>query len=184
MSFNNSKRDLPQINEAIRAPQMQLITQDGQNVGLVSRSQALSMAREADLDLVILAERGKDGFPVVKIMDYGKVVYEKKKKLAEAKKHQKTIEVKEIKIRPKIGEHDYQTKIKHAIEFLEKGKRVKITLFFRGRENVTKDVRGPELFQKVEDSFKLHGFASNLVHEQDSQMGQVWSRTYYLKSTK
>lgn len=183
MTFNNSKKDLPPINENIRAPQMQLITQDGQNIGLVSRSQALSMARDVSLDLVILADQGKDGFPVVKIMDYGKVLYEKKKKQAEAKKHQKTIQVKEIKIRPKIGEHDYQTKVKQAIEFLKEGKRVKVTLFFRGRENVTKDVRGPELFQKIENSFQEHGF-SNLTHEHDSQMGQAWSRTYYLKTTK
>ncbi len=183
MTFNNSKKDLPQINENIRAPQMQLITQEGQNIGLVSRAQALSMARDVSLDLVILAERGKDGFPVVKIMDYGKVLYEKKKKLAEAKKHQKTIQVKEVKIRPKIGEHDYQTKIKRAIEFLQDGKRVKVTLFFRGRENITKEVRGPELFRKVEDSFREHGFSS-LMHEHDSQMGQVWSRTYYLKTAK
>lgn len=184
MTFNNSKKDVPLINENIRAPQMQLITQDGQNIGLVSRSQALSMARDAALDLVVLTERGKDDFPVVKIMDYGKVLYEKKKKAAEAKKHQKTIDVKEVKIRPKIGEHDYQTKIKQAINFLESGKRVKVTLFFRGRENVTKDVRGPELFQKIEDSFKGHGFTNNLVQENDSRMGQVWSRTFYLKSSK
>ena len=95
----------------------------------------------------------------------------------------KVIQVKEIKIRPKIGEHDYQTKIKRAIEFLQDGKRVKVTLFFRGRENITKEVRGPELFQKVEDSFREQGFSS-LIHEHDSQMGQVWSRTYYLKSAK
>ena len=172
MTFNNSKKGLPQINENIRAPQMQLITQEGKNIGLVSRAQALSMARDVSLDLVILAERGKDGFPVVKIMDYGKVLYEKKKKLAEAKKHQKTIQVKEVKIRPKI-----------EIEFLQDGKRVKVTLFFRGRENITKEVRGPELFRKVEDSFREHGFSS-LMHEHDSQMGQVWSRTYYLKTAK
>lgn len=183
MTSNNIKRDVPLINEYIRMPQMQLITQDGQNIGLVSRSQALAMAKVAGLDLVILTEQGKDGFPVAKIMDYGKVLYEKKKKLAEAKKHQKIIQIKEIKIRPKIGEHDYQTKINRAVEFLEDGMRVKVTLFFRGRENVTRDVRGPELFQKVEDSFKQHGF-NNLAFEHDSRMGQVWSRTYYVKSAK
>jgi len=183
MTFNNSKRDVPQINENIRALQMQLITQDGQNIGLISRSQALSMAKDANLDLVILAERGKDGFPVVKIMDYGKVLYEKKKKLAEAKRHQKTIQVKEVKISPKISEHDYQTKINRAIDFLKDGKRVKVTLFFRGRENITKEVRGAELFQKIENSFRSQGFSS-LVHEHDSHMGKAWSRTYYLKSAK
>jgi len=183
MAFNNSKKDTPLINEHIRAPQMQLITNDGQNIGLTSRSQALAMAREAQLDLVVLTESGKDGYPVAKIMDYGKVLYEKKKKLAESKKHQKTIQIKEVKIRPKIGEHDYQTKIKRAIEFLEDGKRVKVTLFFRGRENITKDTRGPELFQKVEESFKEKGF-TNLVQEHDSRMGQMWSRIFYLKNAK
>lgn len=183
MTSNNVKRDTPLINENIRMPQMQLITHDGQNIGLVSRSQALAMAKVAGLDLVILTEQGKDGFPVAKIMDYGKVLYEKKKKQAEAKKHQKIIQVKEVKIRPKIGEHDYQTKINRAVEFLEDGMRVKITLFFRGRENVTRDTRGAELFQKVEESFKERGF-TNLAFEHDARMGQAWSRTYYVKSSK
>lgn len=183
MTSNNAKRDVPLINENIRMPQMQLITHDGQNIGLVSRSQALAMAKVAGLDLVILTEQGKDGFPVAKIMDYGKVLYEKKKKQTEAKKHQKIIQVKEVKIRPKIGEHDYQTKMNRAVEFLEDGMRVKITLFFRGRENITREARGTELFQKVEESFKEKGF-TNLVSEHDSRMGQAWSRTYYVKGSK
>ena len=182
--MSSEKRDAaPSINHNIKAPKMQLIMQDGENIGLTSRTQALTMARDANLDLVMLAEKGKDGFPVVKIMDYGKVLYEKKKKLAEAKKHQKTIQVKEVKLRPKIGEHDYQTKINQALQFLKSGKRVKVSLFFRGRENATKDVRGNELFERVEVSFKSAGL-SNILYENDSRMGQTWSRTYYVKSAK
>jgi len=183
MTFNNTKKNVVQINSNIRATQMQLITQDGQNIGVVSRTQALTMARDAQLDLVLLTDSGKDGLSVVKIMDYGKLLYEKKKKLAESKKNQKVIKIQEIKIRPKIGAHDYQTKIKKAIDFLEEGKRVKITLFFRGRENATKETRGKELFSKVEQSFMEKGL-SDLAREGESRMGQTWSRIFYTKSGK
>ncbi len=175
------KENLPLINEKIRASKLQLITHEGQNIGEVSRSQALRMAQEVDLDLVVIAEKGKDGVPVAKIMDFGKVLYQKKKKLAEAKKHQKVIQIKEIKIRPKISEHDYQTKMKQAIQFLKAGKRLKVTLFFRGRENITKHVRGPELFKKVAKTLEEHGLLKDLVQEKDSKGGQTWSKIYYLK---
>ncbi len=169
------------INERIRAPKVQLIDERGENIGVVSKAEALQRAMDASLDLVMIAERGKEGVPVTKIMDFGKSLYEKKKKQAEAKKHQKVIQVKEVKLSPKIGEHDYQTKIKQAVDFLKAGKRVKITLFFRGRENATKHERGPELFARVEQSFHDSGFASNLVKEGESTMGSTWSRIYYAK---
>lgn len=176
------KRESAQlINQQIRAEHVQLITQDGENIGTISRNQALRQAEEAGLDLVLIAQSGKDGIPVVKIMDFGKVLYEKKKKTLEAKKHQKVIQIKEIKMSPKIGEHDYQTKIKQAVQFLTSGKRVKITLSFRGREIATKDARGSELFAKIEKSFEEHDWSSNLLQEQDSKMGKMWSRIYYLK---
>src|SRR5580692_513377 len=95
------------VNEKIRAERVQLITQDGENVGVVPTSQALRMAQLASLDLVVIADQGKEGVPIAKIMDFGKAAYEKKKQQAEAKKHQKVIQVKEVKLRPKIGEHDY-----------------------------------------------------------------------------
>lgn len=174
----------PLINEQIRAEKIQLIDQDGTNIGVVSRSQALRQAEEARLDLVLIASRGKEGFPVAKIMDFGKALYEKKKKLAESKKHQKVVQVKEIKMRPKIGEHDYQTKIKQAIQFLKAGKRVKITLSFRGRENITKEERGAELFKKINNTFAEHDLTKNLVQERDTKMGRLWSRAYYFKGTK
>src|SRR3990167_9591219 len=120
----------PLMNEKIRYDRVQLIDAEGANAGVVPRDIALRSAREVGLDLVIIAERGKDGFPVAKIMDYGKVSYAKKKQAAQAKKKQVVIQVKELKMRPKIGVHDFQTKIKQAIDFLEDGKRVKFTLLF------------------------------------------------------
>ena len=177
------REKLPLVNRQIKAQTVQLIAQDGDNVGVVPITDALYRAQEVGLDLVMLSDAGKDSVPVVKIMDFGKAVYEKKKKLSEAKRHQKTIQIKEIKIRPKIGEHDYQTKIKQAIQFLKEGKRVKVTLFFRGRENVTKQERGAELFKKVTQSFQNHGL-EHLEQEKDSMAGQFWSRVYYIKNSK
>ena len=142
VNFKEKKETGPQLNERIRAPRLQLIAEDGHNIGIVSRADALKLAHEASLDLVMIAEEGREGVPVAKIMDFGKSLYEKKKKQHEAKKHQKVIQVKEIKMAPKIGEHDFQTKMRQAIDFLKEGKRVKITLFFKGRENATKVERG------------------------------------------
>ncbi|HEV2916249.1 MAG TPA: translation initiation factor IF-3 [Candidatus Babeliales bacterium] len=166
------------INENIKAPRVQLITHEGQNVGVVTREQALHFADTVGLDLVLLNDTGP--VPICKIMNHGKVLYERKKKLADSKKHQKVIQVKEIKIRPKIGEHDYETKIAQAVQFLKEGKRVKVTLCFRGRENVSKDERGVELFDKIDASFADHGI-KGLMTEADSRMGQFWSRVYYVK---
>ena len=170
------------INEKIRAERVQLIDEKGENIGVVSRSQALRMAQDVELDLVMLSESGKDNVPVVKIMDFGKVLYERKKKQGEAKKNQKVIQIKEIKLRPKIGEHDYLTKLKQAIQFLNEGKRVKFTLFFKGRENVLKDEHGNELFEKIDRSVEEAELDGDLVKEQDSKLGQYWSRIYYLKT--
>ena len=177
------KEEAPLINEQIRATEIQLIDAEGVNVGHVPRAQALRMAELAGLDLVMLSE-GKDGVPVAKIMDLGKALYEKKKKQAESKKFQKVIQVKEIKLRPKIGEHDYQTKINQAIQFLNEGKRLKITLFFKGRENILKESHGHEFFEKIDKSFEEVGLLKNLVQEKDSKLGQYWSRIYYLKTGK
>ncbi len=175
------KKDVTLINERIRADRVQLITETGENIGVVQTRKALSMAEQVELDLVMIAEEGKEGVPVAKIMDFGKVLYEKKKKATEAKKHQKVIQIKEIKIRPKIGEHDYLTKMKQAMQFLDSGKRVKITLLFRGRENVNKEERGTELFNQVDQTFEGHEFSGELVREKDTKLGQFWSRVYYLK---
>lgn len=166
------------INERIRFPRVQLITHEGQNVGVVTREEALQFADAVGLDLVVLSESGD--IPICKVMDHGKVLYERKKKQSEAKKKQKVIQIKEVKLRPKIGEHDYETKIKQAVQFLDEGKRVKITLCFRGRENVDKEQRGNEFFDRIEKSFDAHG-VKNLVAEKDAPVGQFWSRIFYTK---
>jgi translation initiation factor IF-3 len=174
------------INENIRFPRVQLITGDGQNVGVVSREEALRSAHLAGLDLVLIAEKGGEGYPVTKIMDFGKLLYAKKKKQSEAKKHQKTIQVKEIKLRPKIGEHDFLTKMNQSVQFLKDGKHLKVTVAFRGREIITKEERGSVMFDKInkfleENDMKV---GVNLIQEKDLKMGQLWSRTYYMKSGK
>ena len=169
------------VNEAIRSPQVQLIQADGANIGVVSRAEALTQAKEAGLDLVMLSESGAHGVPVVKIMDHGKELYRSKKKHAEAKKNQKIILVKEVKIRPKIGEHDYQTKMNQGIGFLEEGKKLKITLLFKGREVSNKEERGNELFAKIDHTFEERGMLERLNEEKDLRIGSAWSKIFSLK---
>lgn len=168
------------INEKIRFDKMQVISQDGTNLGVVSRSEALQMARAANLDLVLLTPADGDAMPVAKVMDFGKALYAKKKQAGEAKKSQKVIQIKEIKFRPKIGEHDFQTKMNQAIEFLNDGKHVKVTLMFRGREVGMKEERGKELFDKINEAFEQAGL-TKIFAEKDAKAGQLWSRVYYLK---
>lgn len=180
--MKDRKELLPPINENIRIDRLQVITHDGRNLGMISRYDALRYAREAGLDLVLISDAGKDGMPVAKIMDFGKVLYEKKKKQTEAKKHQKVIQIKEVKMRPSIGEHDYQTKFKQAVDFLKDGKHVKFTLFFKGRENESKEERGNEFFNRILQSFEEAGLLKNLVQEKDAKLGQFWSRIFHLKS--
>lgn len=172
------------MNEKIRAPRLQVISEEGQNLGVVARHEALKLAEMAGLDLVIIADEGREGAPVAKVMDFGKSLYEKKKKQTEAKKHQKVIQIKEIKISPKIGEHDFQTKMRQAMEFLKEGKRVKVTLFFKGRENATKFERGAELFDKINAAFEAQDLLKNLIQEPDVKMGSLWSRIYFSKLAK
>ncbi len=181
---HTKKEALPLVNERILASQVQLITHTGENIGVIARTEALRMASDVDLDLVMIADQGNNGVPVVKIMDFGKTLYERKKKQAESKKHQKVIQVKEIKVRPKIGDHDFKTKMNRAIEFLRDGKRVKVSLWFRGRENVLKEKHGRELFGRIEKMLDESDFAKNLVKEKEVKMGQAWSRFYFVKSGK
>lgn len=179
-NLKDKKDQGPIINDKIRAVRVQLINHLGENVGVVARDEAIKMAEREGLDLVLLSEReGQE--PIVKIMDFGKELYERKKKKTESKKHQKVIQVKEIEMRPMIGEHDFQTKMKQAVRFLEEGKRVKITLSFKGRENVLKDKYGAELFEKIQAVFDAHQISKNIMQEKDTKIGKLWSRIYYLK---
>ena len=120
------------INERIRDKEVRLIGQDGEQLGIMSARDAMKLAREADLDLVKIAPGAKP--PVCKIIDYGKYRYELARKEKEAKKKQKTVEVKEIRLSPNIDTNDLNTKVNAAKKFISKGNKVKITLRFRGRE--------------------------------------------------
>lgn len=126
------------INEWIRVPQVRLIGPKGEQLGIVDPREGLRRAREEGLDLVEVAPLAKP--PVCRILDFGKYLYALSKKEKESRRKHKTIEVKEIKLTSKIGEHDYQTKLAHARRFLEKGNKVKLTLFFRGREITHMDI--------------------------------------------
>lgn len=168
------------VNEKIRFDKLQVISAEGVNLGIVSRNEALNLARDNDLDLVLLTEQGSLGVPLAKVMDFGKSLYAKKKQQADAKKSQKTIQVKEIKVRPKIGDHDFQTKLNQAIGFLKEGKHVKFTLMFKGREAATKEQRGSEIFGKIDELFEQAGL-TKIVQEKDARSGQMWSRVYFLK---
>lgn len=125
------KQDLP-INEQIRAKEVQIITDEGQKVGPISLNEALDMAFEKKLDLVLVAPNSE--VPICKLMNYGKYKFEQAKREKEAKKKQKTFELKEIRITPNIEEHDFGFKCKNAKKFIEDGNKVKITVRFRGRE--------------------------------------------------
>jgi translation initiation factor IF-3 len=129
---NNSNRDLAKINEKIRFPQIRVIDTDGAQLGVLSPDEALALAEEKGFDLVLISETADP--PVCKIMDYGKYKYEQDKKLKEAKKKQHNADVKEVKMRYKIEEHDYNVRVKNAERFLKSGDKVKATISFRGRE--------------------------------------------------
>jgi translation initiation factor IF-3 len=122
----------PRINDQIRVRKVRLIDADGEQAGIVDIAEALRMAEDAGLDLVEISPNAEP--PVCKILDYGKFKYEQQKKANEARKKQKTVDLKEIKLRPTIDKHDYDTKMKAAKRFLEEGDKVKVTMRFRGRE--------------------------------------------------
>jgi translation initiation factor IF-3 len=138
----------PRINDEIRVPQVQLVDHDGQNRGIVDTEEALHLAEDAGLDLVEIAPNSRP--PVVKILDYGKYKFQAQKKAAEARKKQKTVEVKEIKMRPSIDTHDYDVKMRAARRFLDEGDKVKMTLRFRGREMAHQEL-GLQLLFRVRD---------------------------------
>lgn len=131
----------------IRDKEIRVISADGEDLGIMSSGAALELAGESGLDLVEIAATAKP--PVCRVMDYGKFKYEKAKKAKEAKKKQVKVQNKEIKLHLKTDKHDYDFKMKHAIEFLLKGNRVKVTLVFRGREIVYKDL-GLKIMERVD----------------------------------
>jgi translation initiation factor IF-3 len=122
------------INEAIRTGKIRVIDKDGKQLGIMDTKRAQEMAREAGLDLIEIAPQASP--PVCRIMDYGKFKYQHERRMRDAKKKQKSYEIKEVKMRIKIGEHDYQVKKRLAVKFLERGDKVKVTIMFLGRQVV------------------------------------------------
>lgn len=136
----------PRINDQIRAREVRLIDENGQNVGVVAKFDAIARAEAAGLDLVEVSPDADP--PVCKILDFGKYKYQEQKKAAEARKNQKVVEIKEIKMRPGIDDHDYDVKMRAIKRFFEEGDKVKITLRFRGREMAHSQL-GMEVLQRV-----------------------------------
>ena len=142
------------INDAIRVPRVRLIDEDGAQVGIKQTNEALEYAESKNLDLVEVASQADP--PVARVMDYGKYRYEQEQKAKLARKHQLQIQVKEIKFRPKIGIHDYNTKKGHVVRFLNQRAKVKVTIMFRGRET-THPERGRDLLMRLAEDVKEIG---------------------------
>jgi translation initiation factor IF-3 len=140
------ERDTTRINERIRVPKVRLIGADGEQLGILDTAEALARAQEADLDLVEVAPNSKP--PVTRLLDYSKYKYEQEQKQKQARKHQQQVNVREIKLRPKIADHDYETKKGHVERFLRHQSKVKITIMFRGREQAHPE-RGRALLQRL-----------------------------------
>jgi translation initiation factor IF-3 len=140
------ERDLTRINERIRVPEVRLIGEDGNQIGVIKTDEALRYAQERDLDLVEVAPEARP--PVCRVLDYSKYKYEQAQKQKAARKHQQQITIREIKFRPKIAQHDYDTKKGHVRRFLRGKDKVKITIMFRGRE-VTHPERGTMLLDRL-----------------------------------
>ncbi|WP_425412110.1 translation initiation factor IF-3 [Meinhardsimonia xiamenensis] len=157
----------PRVNERIRAPEIRLIGPDGQNLGVVPPQKALALAQQVGLDLVEISPNATP--PVCKIMDFGKFKYEQQKREAEARKKQKTIEVKEVKFRPNTDKHDYEVKMRNVKRFLEHGDKVKVTLRFRGREMAHQDL-GRQLLERVAADVEGLGKVENMPKMEGRQM--------------
>jgi translation initiation factor IF-3 len=154
-------------NERITAPEIRLIGADGDNVGVVSPAKGMELAAAAGLDLVEISPNAKP--PVCKVMDYGKFKYETQKRESEARKKQKTVDVKEVKFRPNTDTHDYDVKMRNVFKFLENGDKVKISLRFRGREMAHLNL-GRELLERVAEDVKESGKIESMPKMEGRQM--------------
>ena len=155
------------MNDRIRAPEIRLIGAEGENHGVVTPRRAMELAEEAGLDLVEISPNAAP--PVCKIMDFGKFKYETQKREAEARKKQKTIEIKEVKFRPNTDIHDYGVKMRNVVKFLENGDKGKVTLRFRGREMAHQHL-GRELLERVAEDVKELGKIENMPKMEGRQM--------------
>jgi len=159
-------------NEEISAPQLRVIGADGSQAGVMSRNDALQMASAAELDLVEVSPTAEP--PVVRIMDYGKFLFEQNKKAHSAKRKQKQIQVKEVKFRPGTGESDYQIKLRNLTRFLHEGDKAKVTLRFRGREMVHQDI-GRKLLDRVSSDLASHAVVEQNPLMEGKQMVMVFA---------
>lgn len=164
------KNDGPRVNREIDARSIRLVGADGEMIGVVSLREGLIMAEEAGLDLVEVSPNAEP--PVCKILDYGKFKYEAQKKKNEAKKKQRVIEVKEIKLRPNIDDNDYDVKMRNMRKFLEEGDKVKVTLRFRGRELAHQDL-GMKVLERVRDDLEGLGKIEQIPKMEGRQMVMV-----------
>jgi len=160
----------PRINDRIRVPEVRLVGPNGEQVGIVRIDDALRLAQESDLDLVEVAPMAKP--PVAKLMDYGKFKYEAAVKLREARKNQAHTIIKEMKLRPKIDPHDYETKKGHVVRFLKAGDKVKITIMFRGREQSRPEL-GLRLLNKLAEDVGEIGFVESSPKQDGRNMLMV-----------
>lgn len=158
------------MNEDITAPEVRLVGVDGEQIGVVSIKDALGRAEEVGLDLVEIAAQAEP--PVCRIMDYGKFVFEQKKKQQDAKKKQKQTQVKEVKFRPGTEEGDYQVKLRNLVRFLSDGDKAKVTLRFRGREMAHQQL-GMDLLKRVEGDLSEYGTVEQYPRMEGRQMVMV-----------
>jgi translation initiation factor IF-3 len=159
------ERDLTRINERIRVPEVRLIDDEGKQVGVLKTPDALRFAQERDLDLVEIAPEARP--PVCRVLDYSKYKYEQAQKVKQARKHQQQITIREIKFRPKIAQHDYDTKKGHVERFLRHKDKVKVTIMFRGRE-VTHPERGVAILDRLAEELAELG----VVEQRPAQEGR------------
>ena len=165
-------RDGPRVNQEIMVPRVRLVDERGEMVGVVTRNEALHRATEAGLDLVEVAANADP--PVVKILDFGKFKYEEQKRRNEARKKQKIIEVKEIKLRPGIDDHDYDVKMRSMLKFIEEGDKVKVTMRFRGRELAHQEL-GMNVLMRVRDDLDKVAKIEQVPRMEGRQMTMVMS---------
>ncbi|HVQ14494.1 MAG TPA: translation initiation factor IF-3 [Vicinamibacterales bacterium] len=181
MAFDRSPRrdDRVRTNERIRVREIRVIDETGQQLGIMAPPQALIIARQKGLDLVEISPTAVP--PVCRIMDFGKYQYQEQKRSREAKKHQRVIEVKEIKFRPKVDEHDYQFKKKHIERFLSDGDKVKATIFFRGREMAHPEI-GRRILERLIGELGEVALAETSPRQEGNQMHVILSQRAGRKS--
>jgi len=160
----------PRINDRIRVPEVRLVGAEGEQIGIVAIGEALRLAQEADLDLVEVAPDARP--PVCKLMDYGKFKYESAQKAREARRNQVLTVIKEMKLRPKIDAHDYETKKGHVVRFLKAGDKVKVTIMFRGREQSRPEL-GFRLLQRLSADVAELGFVESAPKQDGRNMIMV-----------